>query len=128
VIGTDGARLEVEPPEPDLELSVDPVQIDQVLTNLIENAVRHAHPGVVVKVSARADGAFAEWCVADDGPGFSSSARAELFTPFRSERGSAGLGLTLCKAIVEAHGGRLVVDPAAERGSSIRFTVPLAHD
>jgi two-component system sensor histidine kinase KdpD len=130
VVGRDGATLRVVEPVPDLEVLVDDVQIDQVLTNLIENAVRHSPVGVNVTLSVRAVGAMAEWCVADDGPGFSDTARAELFTPFRSERGSAGLGLTLCKAIVEAHGGKIAVDPstahASATGASVRFTVPLA--
>jgi signal transduction histidine kinase len=127
LIGDDGDTLEVLEPLPDLDVDVDPVQIDQVLTNLIENSVRHAHAPVHVTVSAAERDAMVEWRVRDDGPGFSPDARASVFEPFRSTGGSSGLGLTLCKAVVEAHGGTLTIDDPGGRGSSIRFTVPRAR-
>ncbi len=127
LIGDDGDTLEVLEPLPDIDVDVDPVQIDQVLTNLIENSVRHAHGAVHVTVSVVERDAMVEWRVCDDGPGFSSDARASVFEPFRSTGGSSGLGLTLCKAVVEAHGGNLTIDHPGGRGSSIRFTVPRAR-
>jgi len=95
----------------------------QVLSNLIENSVRHAHGPVHVTVAVAERDAMVEWRVSDDGPGFSPDARANVFEPFRSTAGSSGLGLTLCKAIVEAHGGTLTIDDQVARGASIRFTV-----
>lgn len=127
LIGDDGDRLDVVEPVPDVDVDVDPVQIDQVLTNLVENSVRHAHAPVHVTVSVAEHGSMVEWRVCDDGPGFSPAARADLFRPFRSTGGSSGLGLTLCKAVVEAHGGTLTIDDSAGQGASIRFTVPRAR-
>jgi K+-sensing histidine kinase KdpD len=127
LIGNDEDTLSVMEPLPDIDVDVDPVQIDQVLTNLVENAVVHAHGPVNVTVSVAARDPMVEWRVCDDGPGFSPTARASVFEPFRSTAGSSGLGLTLCKAIVEAHGGALTIDDLTTQGASIRFTVPRAH-
>ena len=126
LIGDDGDRLDVVEPLPDVDVDVDPVQLDQVLTNLLENSVRHANGPVHVTVAVAERDAMVEWRVCDDGPGFSAAARADVFEPFRSTAGSSGLGLTLCKAIVEAHGGALTIDDQTARGASIRFTVPRA--
>jgi len=127
LIGGDGDTLSVVEPLPDVDVDVDPVQIDQVLTNLVENSVVHAQGPVHVTVSVAERDPMIEWRVSDDGPGFSASARASVFEPFRSTAGSSGLGLTLCKAIVEAHGGALTIDDLTTQGASIRFTVPRAH-
>jgi two-component system sensor histidine kinase KdpD len=127
LIGDDRDRLDVIEPVPDVDVDVDPVQIDQVLTNLVENSVRHAHAPVHITMSVAEHDSMVEWRVCDDGPGFSPAARADLFRPFRSTDGSSGLGLTLCKAVVEAHGGTLTIDDSAGQGASIRFTVPRAR-
>lgn len=127
VIGDEGDVLDVVDPVPDVDVDVDPVQIDQVLTNLVENSVRHAHAPVHVTVSVAQHDGMVEWRVSDDGPGFSPAARATVFEPFQSTGGSSGLGLTLCKAIVEAHGGTMTIDDRAAAGASIRFTVPRAN-
>jgi len=128
LIGDDGDRLDVVEPLPDVDVDVDPVQIDQVLTNLVENAVRHAPAAVHVTVAVAERDAMVEWRVRDDGPGFTPDARANVFEPFRSTAGSSGLGLTLCKVIVEAHGGALTIDDEqSAQGASIRFTVPRAR-
>jgi two-component system sensor histidine kinase KdpD len=127
LIGDDGDTLSVVEPLPDVDVDVDPVQIDQVLTNLVENSVVHAQGPVNVTVSVTERAAMVEWRVSDDGPGFSATARASVFEPFRSTAGSSGLGLTLCKAIVEAHGGALTIDDTTPHGASIRFTVPRAN-
>jgi K+-sensing histidine kinase KdpD len=123
LIGDDGDTLDVVEPLPDVDVDVDPVQIDQVLTNLVENSVRHAHAPVHVTVSVAEREAMVEWRVCDDGPGSTPAARASVFEPFQSTGGSSGLGLTLCKAIVEAHGGALTIDEQDATGASIRFTV-----
>ena len=127
LIGADSDTLIVAGDLPDVDVLVDPVQIDQVLTNLVENAVRHAPAAVHVTVAVAERDAMVEWRVRDDGPGFTPDARANVFEPFRSTAGSSGLGLTLCKAIVEAHGGALTIDDEqSAQGASIRFTVPRA--
>jgi two-component system sensor histidine kinase KdpD len=107
----------------DLIVDADPVQLDQVLTNLVENAVRHGTSPVHVTIGVAARGDVVEWRVSDDGPGFSAVARAALFAPFHSTDGSSGLGLTVCRAVIEAHHGSIAVDDAGP-GAAITFTVP----
>ncbi len=111
---------------PDVDVRVDPVQIDQVLANLIENAVRHGGSPATVTLSASTEGGLVRIAVDDEGAGFAESARAHLFAPFASTDNSSGLGLTVCKAIVEAHGGTMSVSDSHSGGSSVAFTVPRA--
>lgn len=121
-----GDRIAVDdlpPAVADLAVDVDVVQIDQVLANLVENTVRHAPDPVTVRLGAALAGGLVELSVVDDGPGFSPAARQSLFSPFRSSGGSSGLGLTVCRAIVEAHGGTIAVDDGPDGGTCIRFTV-----
>jgi len=106
----------------------DPVQIDQVLANLIENSLRHAPGGSTVVVSATMDGEFVRVTVSDEGPGFAPEALELAFTaaptrPGRPTGGGTGLGLTVCKAIVEAHDGEIGVETRPV-GASVSFTLP----
>ena len=101
----------------------DPVQIDQVLANLLENAIHHSPDGGVVRISARAIGDRTMISVDDTGPGFSPAARAGLFQSHRSETGSTGLGLVLCKAIVEAHDGTIAVGDNPTGGARVSFSL-----
>jgi len=102
-------------------LDADYSQLDQVLTNLLENGARHAPPGTTVEVGARCAGAAVEVWVRDEGPGVDLSRRSELFEPFRRGPGStsSGIGLAICRAIVEAHGGHL--DVTNEPSGGARF-------
>jgi two-component system, OmpR family, sensor histidine kinase KdpD len=126
VIGGESDRLDIDVPLPDLDVEVDPVQIDQVLCNLVENSVRHAPSPVHITIGVASIGPMVEWRVRDDGPGFSAAAREALYEPFHSSRETSGLGLTMCRAIVEAHGGTFTIDDDSGRGASVRFTVPRA--
>ncbi|MCU1501039.1 MAG: kdpD 1 [Ilumatobacteraceae bacterium] len=107
------------------EVLADAVQIDQVVSNLVENALRHAPPGSAIAVRAQLVGDRVEVSVVDDGPGFSPAARATLFRPSTTNQPrSAGLGLTVCKAIVEAHGGTIAVrDGGSCSGTTVAFTL-----
>lgn len=123
-------RVECDVPA-DLPLvDADYSQLDQVLTNLLENAARHAPPRSTVRVGARAAGRSAEVSVADEGPGLAPFERARIFKPFRlgdSGSPSSGVGLAICRAIVEAHGGTIDVDRAPGGGAQFGFTVPVHH-
>ncbi len=115
---------------PDLPLlDADYSQLDQVLTNLLENGARHAPPGTTLEVGARCAGAAVEVWVRDEGPGVDLSRRSELFEPFRRGPGStsSGIGLAICRAIVEAHGGHLDVTNEPSGGARFEFTVPVHH-
>ncbi len=112
-------------------VSADYMMVEQVVTNLLENASRHSPPGAKILVSAAARGDFVEVSVTDEGPGLDPADVERLFRPF--ERGadsrSVGLGLAICRAIVEAHGGTIVVesvrDIGAPSGATFTFTVPV---
>jgi K+-sensing histidine kinase KdpD len=120
-------RLEVSLADQLPLVDVDYVQVDQVLTNLLENAVRHSPPGSTVRLSAeRADDIVAV-VVTDEGPGIDPDDRGRIFEPFRTAAGSAstGVGLAICKAIVEAHGGVIGADNNTDGGARFEFTLPV---
>jgi len=114
--------------EPGLPLArADPVQLDQVLTNLIENACRYSPATETVEVHVGRGTAGLEVSVADRGPGISATRRGTLFEPFTSDTaGRPGLGLAICKAIVEAHGGTIEISDRSGPGTLVRFTIPCA--
>ena len=104
----------------------DYTQLEQVVTNLLENAARHAPPRSTIRVEARDKGNAVEVRVADEGSGVPEWERDRIFEPFRRGEGSrsSGIGLAICKAIVEAHGGKITVEPTAGGGATFVFTVP----
>jgi two-component system sensor kinase FixL len=105
---------------------VDRVQIEQVLVNLIRNALEAMRdcPRRVLSIASRVVDGAVEISVRDSGKGLPAAMRDRLFEPFvTTRRDGTGLGLTICQAIVEAHGGRLSCDCAPEGGSVFRFTV-----
>jgi two-component system, OmpR family, sensor histidine kinase KdpD len=111
-------------------LRFDAVLIERVLCNLLENAAKYTPAGSTITVSARlGDGAV--WvAVADNGPGLPAGREEALFEKFvRGERESAtagvGLGLAICRAIVEAHEGRIWAETTAAGGARFVFTLPL---
>jgi len=132
--GSGDLRVEVDVSHDLPDVAVDPVQIDQVISNLLENAQRHGASSQPVRIVGRwpsptAGDEFVEISVADGGPGFAGSARGRIFEPFSSTGsgvGSAGLGLAVCKAIVEAHGGTIWLNEHGGPGAELRFTVPVA--
>lgn len=109
------------------EVMVDAVQIDQALTNLVENAVRFAPPDAPIFVRASRRGHCVELTVEDSGPGVASSTGGKSHRPFRSADGSTGLGLMVCDAIVEAHGGKLHIGRSPSGGASVSFSLPIAR-
>jgi K+-sensing histidine kinase KdpD len=117
-------------------VDADYVLLDQVLTNLLENAARHAPPHSTIRIDACERGEMMEVSVSDEGEGVAPDERAEIFEPFRtgsSSQPSSGVGLAICRAIVEAHGGTISVGdtraPGAPgpRGARFTFTLPLHH-
>jgi K+-sensing histidine kinase KdpD len=112
--------------DPDLpEVLVDEVQIDQVLSNLVEDAARAAPADSTITLTASADDGMVVFSVADEGPGFGTLAD-DPFEAYLSAAGSSGLGLAICKAIVTAHGGTIDVgDVRGGSGACVHFTVPV---
>ena len=124
------ARLFVHHPlsievAPELPLvAADPVQIDQVLTNLLENAARHTPPGTAIFVRATPSAGGVCVSVSDAGPGLAASITPRLFEPFQSGAPTTtGVGLAICKAIVEAHRGTLEARDSREGGAELRFNL-----
>lgn len=122
--------LRIEQPLPDLW--ADPDKIDQVLGNLLENAVRHGEGTVTIDVKPAAspreqEDAGTSVTVSDEGPGIPEESMNRVFTRFwrGSKRGGTGLGLYIVKGIVEVHGGTITVGRAPGGGAQFRFTLPV---
>jgi two-component system sensor histidine kinase KdpD len=111
-------------------LRYDAVLIERVLVNLLENAAKYTPPGAHIEIAAALHGAWLDVTVHDDGPGLPAGREEALFEKFtRGERESAkpgvGLGLAICRAIVEAHGGTIRAGRGALGGAAFTFTLPL---
>jgi two-component system sensor kinase FixL len=109
---------------------VDRVQIQQVLLNLLRNAFEAVEPMPTrrVEVSVRAHSGVIEVCVADSGPGLAPAAAAELFKAFMTTKPHGmGIGLSVCREIVESHGGRIWAECREGPGAAFHFTVPVAE-
>jgi two-component system OmpR family sensor kinase len=133
VVSGDGVRAEV-----------DRDRFDQVLRNLLENAIHYAPAGTAVEVRVWEEGGAAQLSVSDAGPGIAHDQRERVFDRFsredkaRTRAGGAGLGLAICREIVLAHGGRIWVEERAAfsergggstaRGTTIRVTLPVAGE
>jgi two-component system sensor histidine kinase KdpD len=121
--------VELELPAELPEAEVDPVQIDQVVTNLLENAVRHSPDAGTVRVTVTGGDGTVRVRVADEGPGIPPDEREKVFEPFyrggaAPERSGSGLGLAIAKAIVTAHGGRIWIDTPTGLGTVVVFEIP----
>jgi PAS domain S-box-containing protein len=134
--GHDRDQFVVDVPGDTPEIWADPDRLDQILANLIENALRHGEGTVTLAATAAHDGETAagrrrlEGCVdlviSDNGKGIDPDHRELVFSRFwhGSGRGSTGLGLYVVKGLVEAHGGRIVVENAPSGGAQFRFSLP----
>jgi len=113
--------------------SGDERRIAQVLLNLVGNAIKFTDAGEVRIDAAVTDSAF-EVAVSDTGPGIAEADQAKIFEEFRQAEGSTsaqrkggtGLGLAIAKRIVELHGGKIWVESEVGKGSTFRFTLPIA--
>jgi signal transduction histidine kinase len=107
---------------------VDRDRILQVLANLVGNALSYSPRGSVISLSATAEPDRVRFSVTDAGPGIPTAELERIFAPYQQgsgrRRGSLGLGLHICKTIVEAHGGRIGVQSVRGEGTMFWFTVP----
>jgi len=103
-----------------------------VLTNLISNALRYTDRGRNIRLSAERLGSYVHVSVSDNGPGIPYEIQSKVFDKFvqiKSDKalGGSGLGLTICKEIIRAHGGAIWVDSIPEEGSTFTFTLPIVQ-
>jgi two-component system, OmpR family, sensor histidine kinase KdpD len=115
-------------------VSAEPVLLEQVLINLLENATRYAgaEPSIAVRARSAEDGVLVQ--VSDDGPGIAEHEREKVFEKFyrgqhaSNSDGGVGLGLTICRSIIRAHGGKIGLRERTGGGTLVEFTVPFAAD
>jgi len=112
-------------------INADPLRIERILYNLLENAAKYSPPGSQIKVSANVEPERLVIGVSDRGKGLSSSEQARIFGPFQrlennrpDQARGAGLGLMVCRRLVEAHGGEIWVESKKARGSTFFFSLP----
>jgi signal transduction histidine kinase len=129
---SDGLSLEAVGVAQGLKVKGDAIGIKQVLTNLVDNAIKYNRPEGRVQVSARAEGSSAIIEVKDTGVGIAATEQQHVFDRFyrvdksRSRsRGGSGLGLAIVKKIVEEHGGTVSVTSSPSEGSTFRVVLPL---
>jgi two-component system sensor kinase FixL len=132
LVGTNRAvGLDLRVPPDAANGHVNKVQIQQVLLNLIRNAVEAMDgvPGSRLTIATERTGDRVAFAVSDTGPGLPEAVRARLFQPFTTTKPDGlGVGLSICRTIVESHGGELSADPPSERGTVFRFSVPARDD
>jgi len=103
-------------------------RVIQVLSNVLGNAIKFTSDGGLIRLGATADGAEVRFFVADTGPGIPAAEVPHVFDRYfqarRRNREGIGLGLSIAKGIVDAHGGRIWVESDLGRGSTFFFTLP----
>jgi K+-sensing histidine kinase KdpD len=130
-----GREVQTHLPDHFPPLELDNVLIDQVLTNLLENAVRYTPAGTPIEVSMQKEGDEGVVSIADRGPGIMPEERELIFDKFyrvckransaEEEARGSGLGLAICRGLMEAHGGRIWVEAREGGGAVFRFALPL---
>ena len=130
--GRQAIQIDLPPDLP--QVMADPQRIMQVLRNLLSNAARHAPETSVIRVAAKRDGVYVRVSVADEGKGVPPDQLTRLFDQPATLSGREGdgaghgLGLVICKGLVEAHGGRIGAgSDGVGRGTKIVFTLPVAE-
>ncbi len=120
--------------DPELIANADADRLQQVLYNLVDNAIKYGYPAGNVRVSADSSPESVEVTVEDDGPGIPEDAQERIFERFfrvdraRSrEAGGTGLGLAIVKHIIQSHGGKVWVESELDHGSTFYFTLPHAR-
>ncbi len=110
---------------------IDAKLIVQVIVNLVDNAIKYTPPGSAIEIDMRKDGGWIFVSVSDDGPGITDEQKPHIFEMFYSganqaadSRRSMGLGLSLCRTIITAHGGTISVSDRRPTGTIFTFTLP----
>jgi len=131
-IDAKGANLTLDLHQSLPDVKADANKIIWVLTNLISNALRYTDSGGNIRLSAEQLGPYVHVSISDNGPGIPYEIQSKIFDKFvqiKSDKalGGSGLGLTICKEIIRAHGGTIWVDSIPEKGSTFTFTLPVVQ-
>ena len=123
--------LQIEPGLPPPPF--DHAAFEQIITNLLDHAVKYSEPGSEITISARQVGSFIEIGVSDHGQGIAAEAQQAVFDKFYRADNSAhvagsGLGLSIVKGFVEAHGGKAWISSHIGEGTSVKFLLPLGTE
>ncbi|MGL4543576.1 MAG: sensor histidine kinase, partial [Polymorphobacter sp.] len=123
--GSVDIRIDLDPAA--VTVFVDRIQIQQVLFNLLRNAIEargNIEPKRIIITARAATDGLVQLTVADNGPGVAAETALHLFEPFRSSTsGGMGMGLSICRDIVEVHGGRIWCEAVAGGGTAFHFTL-----
>jgi signal transduction histidine kinase len=124
-----GVSLKLRPGN--ASVKADPQMLPRIIANLLSNAIKFSPPGGTVTLQARTSGNSVIFSVEDQGPGLSPEDQNQIFERFQQvgnqtarTRGGSGLGLTICKEMVEIHGGKIWVESSKGEGSTFLFTMP----
>ncbi len=124
----DGRQITHSIPDEIPEVACDSVRIEQVIYNLLENALKYSADGSEIRIFSRQDKGAIVIGISDRGAGISPEDQQKLFEPFsrlsEGRTSGVGLGLVVCKRLVEAHGGRIWVESKLGEGSTFFFTIP----
>jgi signal transduction histidine kinase len=124
------ARVQIHCNLEDIEIFCDPGRIAQVVTNLLTNAINYNYEDGEIRIATRREGVTAVLVVSDTGQGIAIGDLPHVFERFfqadeSRSAGNSGLGLSICKAIVEAHGGSIEVNSIIQRGSTFTVRLPV---
>ena len=126
-----GSQIEIEGIDAETELNIDGDKIKQVLDNLLSNAIKFSPPQSIIRIRVAHDDHGVSVLVHDQGPGIPENERHKLFKDFSQTsvkptagEKSTGLGLAICKRIMESHGGSIAAEPGPTGGSVFRITFP----
>lgn len=123
-----GGELEIDVLAEELPVLISPIDIEQVVLNLIHNAAESRPDGARVHVATMRVGKMAEVIVTDDGRGIDQDLRSQVFDPFyttRLEEGGSGLGLSVVHGVIGDHGGEIKIEAQSGGGSCFRISLPL---
>jgi two-component system sensor histidine kinase KdpD len=131
----EGHPIELSVPDDLPLIPVDYVQLEQVLWNVLQNALKYAPSGSPLTITARQQATCLLLCIGDRGPGIPASERARVFEKFyrlpqtqQAGLPGAGLGLAICKGFVEAHGGDIAILDRNDGGTLVTIRLPLHAD
>ncbi|MBD3610446.1 MAG: ATP-binding protein [Gammaproteobacteria bacterium] len=125
-------QIKLQPSKPEIKIIADPGRVQQILINLINNAIKYGYANTTIHIQTIIVDKHVRISVKDQGPGLTSQQQSELFIPFNrlgadhSEIKGTGIGLALSKQLVELMAGKVGVDCQLDQGCTFWFTLPLA--